>query len=122
MKLISPHLEVDFLVDSGSRLNVLNNDTWNQFKEYHKLQLKASTFVHSAANNSRLQSNGTIKLTLYPDVSECRTLRTLPLHSLSICLTQNLISLGHFFLEKYVDSIKCTSHTLEFKNNDNIKS
>ena len=47
-----PHLEIDFLLDSGATLNILNNDTWNDIKEYHKLQLKASTFVLSAANNS----------------------------------------------------------------------
>ena len=30
-----PHLEIDFLFDSGASLNVLNNDTWNEIKEYH---------------------------------------------------------------------------------------
>ena len=70
-----PHLEIDSLLNSGAMLNVLKNDTWNEFKEYHKLQLKASTFVLSAANNSKLQSNGTIKRTFYPDVTENRTRR-----------------------------------------------
>ena len=74
-KTISPpHLEVDFLLDSGATFNVLNNDTRNEIKEYHKLQLEASKFFLSAANNSRLQSNGTVKLTPYLDVSENRTL------------------------------------------------
>ena len=65
-KTISPpHPEIDFLlVESGASLNVLNNDTWNEINEYHKLQIKASTFVLSAANNSRLQSNGKIQLTI----------------------------------------------------------
>ena len=49
-----PHLEIDFLLDSGATLIVLNNDTWNEIKEYHKLQLKASTFVLSAANYNRM--------------------------------------------------------------------
>ena len=76
-KTISPpHLEIDFLLNSGATFNILNNDTWNEIKEYHKLQLKASTFVLSAANNSKLQSNGTVKLTLYPDLTESKTVRT----------------------------------------------
>ena len=39
-----PHLKINFLLDSGATLNVLNNETWNEIKEYFKLQLKASTF------------------------------------------------------------------------------
>ena len=37
--------------------------------------MKASTFVLSPAKNSKLQSKGTVKLTLYPDVTESRTLK-----------------------------------------------
>ena len=70
-----PKLETDFLLDSGATLCLLNNDTWIGIKEYHKLQLNASIFVLSTAKNSILQSNGTIKLTLYPDVTENITLR-----------------------------------------------
>ena len=65
-----PRLEINFLLDSGAVLNVLNNDAWNEIREHHKLQLKTSTFVLSAAMNSKLQSNGTEKLTLYPDVTK----------------------------------------------------
>ena len=72
---ISPlHLEIDFLLDSGATLNILNTDFWNEIKEYHKLQIKATTFVLSAANKSKLQSSGTIKLTLYLDITESQTL------------------------------------------------
>ena len=79
---------------------------WNEIKEYHKLQLKASTFVLSAANNSKLQSKGAVKLTLYPDVCESRTLK-----NTSFALTFHVSNakfniLGTHFLEKYVDSIK----------------
>ena len=52
-----------FLIDSEALLKVLNNDTWNEIKEYHKLELKASTFVLSAANKSKLQSSGNGKFT-----------------------------------------------------------
>ena len=48
-----PHLEIDFPLESGATLNILNNDTWNGIKEYCKLQLKASRFFLSVANNSK---------------------------------------------------------------------
>ena len=71
-KTISPpHLEIDFLIDSGATLKVFNNDTWNEIKEY-KLQMKASAFALSAANNSKLKSHRTVKINLYPDVTEFR--------------------------------------------------
>ena len=68
-----PHLEIDLLIDSQATLKVLNNDTWNENKEYFKLQMEALKLVLSAANTSKLQSNETVKLTLYPDVTENRT-------------------------------------------------
>ena len=83
-KTISPpHLEIDSLLDSGATLNVLNTDTWNEIKD--KLQLEASTFVLSAANNSKLQSKSTVKLTLYPVVTESRTLKN-TLFTLIFCV------------------------------------
>ena len=27
-----PNLEIDFLIDSGATINILNNDTWKEFK------------------------------------------------------------------------------------------
>ena len=50
--IFPPRLEIDFILDSGATLNILNTDTWNHIKENHKLHLKASTFVLSAANIS----------------------------------------------------------------------
>ena len=32
-----PHLEIDFLIESGATLNVLNKNTWKEIKECHKL-------------------------------------------------------------------------------------
>ena len=122
-KTISPpHLEIDFLLDSGATLNILNNDTWNEIKEYHKLQLKASTFVLSAANNSKLQSNGTIKLKLYRDVTENKTLRNTSFTITFHVTNTKLKVLGTPFLEKYLDSIKCSSHTLQMKDDNEWKS
>ena len=117
-----PHLEIDFFLDSGVTLNILNNDTWNEIKEYHQLQLKAYTFVLSAANNSKLQSNGTVKLKLYPDVTESSILRNTSFTVTFHVTNTKFNILGTPFLEKFVDSIKCSSHTLEMKDNDEIRS
>ena len=122
-KTISPpHLEIDFLLDSGATLNVLNTDTWNEIKDYHKLQLEASTFVLSAANSSKLQSKGTVKLTLYPVVTESPTLKNTSFTLIFYALNTKFNILGTLFLEKYVDSIKCSSHTLELKHKNDVKS
>ena len=117
-----PYLEIVFLLDSGATLYILNTDTWNEIKKYQKLHLKASTFALSAANNSQLQSKGAVKLTLYPDVTENRTLKN-TLFTLTFHVSNTKFNvLGTPFLENYVDSIKCSSHTPEIKHNNDIKS
>ena len=93
----------------------------NEITEYHKLQLKALTFVLSAANNSKLQSSDTEKLTLYPDETENCTLRNTTFAlTFHVSITKFNI-LGTLFLEN-VESIKCSSHTLEIKHNYESKS
>ena len=109
-----PPLAIDFLIGLGATPNVLKNYTWNEIKEYHNLQLKASTFVLSAANNFNLQPHGPIKVTLYQDVTEHRT------HQ-SIIFT-NLNFLGRSLLEKNAETKKCSSHTIEIKHNHEPKS
>ena len=91
-------------------------------KNTTKIPLKASTFVFSAAYNSKLQLNGTVNLTLYPDVTGNRTLR-----NTSFILTFHVSNtkfniLETPFLEKYIDSIKCSSHTLMIKQNHELQS
>ena len=122
-KTISPpQVEIDFLLDSGATLNILNTDTWNELKEYHTLKLKPSKFVLSAANNSKLHSNGTIKLTLYPDVTEIRNFKNTSFTLIFHVSNTKFSILGTLFLEKYVDSIKCSSQTLEINCNGRKKS
>ena len=118
-KTISPpHLEKDFLLDTGATLNILNTDTWNKINEYHNLQIKASTFVLSAAKNSKLPSNGTVKLTLYPDATENRNLKNTSFTLTFHVFNTKFFILGTPFIKKYVESIKCPSHTLEIKHNN----
>ena len=98
-----PHLETEFLLDSGATLNILNNDTWNENKEYHKFYLKARTFVLSAANIFKLQSKGTIKFKFHPDVTESRILRNTSFTPTFHLSNTKFNILGTPFLEKNVD-------------------
>ena len=93
-----------------------------KFEEYHKLQLKASTFVLSTANNSKLQSKGTVNFTLYPYLTESRTLKNTSFTLTFHVSNTKLNILDTLFLEKYVDTVKCSSHTLEMKNINDMKS
>ena len=62
------------------------------------------------------------KLTLYPDVTESRTLENTSLTLTFHVSNTKFNILGTHFLEKYVDSMKGLSHTIEIKHNKDIKS
>ena len=114
-KIISPsHIEIVFLTASGATLNILNIDTRNEYREYHKFQLKTSTFFLSEANKTILQSHRTVKLDLYPDATEHRkhqnTVFTLTFHVL-----KKLNIVGTLFLKIIVESKNFSPHTLEIK-------
>ena len=60
--------EIDFLLDSGATSNLLNEDTWNELK-YNNLHLKLTklTKTLTAADNTKIQTLGTINLGLTPE-------------------------------------------------------
>ena len=50
-----PKLEINFLLDSGATLNLLNKDTWNELKYNNPhLQLTKSVRTLTAANNTKI--------------------------------------------------------------------
>ena len=56
-------LEIDFLLDSGATLNLLNEDTWKELKHNNPhLQLTKSVRTLTAANNTKIETLGTINL------------------------------------------------------------
>ena len=58
-----PILEIDFLLDSGATLNLLNEDTWNELKYNNPhLQLTKSVRTLTAANNTKIETLGTKKI------------------------------------------------------------
>ena len=87
-----------------------------------KLQLfSASTFVLSAENNSNLWSHGTVKLTLYPDITKYRTHQNINFTSMFHISNTQFKLAGTAFLEKCVETIKFSSHKLELKHNNETK-
>ena len=63
-----PILEIDFLLDSGATLNLLNEDTWNEIKYINpEIQLEKANKTLTAANNTTIETYGTVKLPLTPD-------------------------------------------------------
>ena len=63
-----PILEIDFLLDSGATLNLLNEDTWNEIKYNNpKIHLEKANKTLTAANNTTIEAFGKVTLTLTPD-------------------------------------------------------
>ena len=63
-----PILEIDFLLDSGATLNLLNEDTWNELKYNNPhLQLTQSVRTLTAANNTKIETLRNINLNVTPE-------------------------------------------------------
>ena len=62
-----PKLEIDFLLDSGATLNPLN-DIWNEIKyNNQEIRLEQANKTLTAANNTTIETFGTVTLNLTPD-------------------------------------------------------
>ena len=63
-----PIIEIDFLLDSGATLNLLNEDTWNEIKyNSPEIHLERANKTKTAASNTTIKTFGTITLNLTPD-------------------------------------------------------
>ena len=61
-------LEIDFLLDSGATLNLLNEDTWNEIKYNNpEIQLEKANKTLTAANNTTIHTFGRVTLILTPE-------------------------------------------------------
>ena len=68
LKKQRPLLEIDLLLDSGATLNLLNEDTWNEIKYNNPdVRLEQANKTLTAANNTTIETFGTITLNLTPD-------------------------------------------------------
>ena len=63
-----PILEMDFLLDPGATLNLLNGDTWNEIKYNNPdIRLEQANKTLTAANNTTIETFGTVTLNLTPE-------------------------------------------------------
>ena len=61
-------LEIDFVLDSGATLNLINEDTWNEIKYNNSgIHLEKANKTFTAANNTKIETIGTVRLNLTPE-------------------------------------------------------
>ena len=109
-----PILEIDFLLESGATLNLLNEDTWNELKynDPH-LQLTKSVRTLTAANNTKIETLRTINLNVTPErISNSRS-NTHPIFNIFFFVTQcNNNILGTPFFKEYIETINVNTNKL----------
>ena len=114
-----PILETNFLLDSGATLNLLNEDTWNEIKYNNpEIQLEKANKTLTAANNTTIETYGTVKLPLTPD--RISNNRNKPQNSLNIhfYVTQcNHNILGTPFFKEYIETINVNTNRLTLNTN-----
>ena len=99
-----PILEIDFLLDSGATLNLLNEDTWNELKYNNpQLQLTKSVRTLTAANNTKIETLGTINLNVTPERSSNSRSNPHPIFHIFFYVTQfNHNILGTHCFKEYI--------------------
>ena len=120
-----PILETDFLLDSGATLNLLNEDTWNEIKYNNPgIQLEKANKTLTAANNTTIETYGTVKLPLTPD--RISNNRSKPQNNFYIhfYVTQcNHNILGSPFFKEHIETINVNTNRLTLNTNtilDNV--
>ena len=116
-----PRLEIDFVLDSGATLNLLNEDTWNEVKYNNpNIRLEQANKTLTAANNTTIETFGTVTLNLTHDKTS--NSRNKPQHNFSIHIyvTQcNYNILGTPFFKEYIETISVNTNKLTI-NTDTI--
>ena len=106
-----PVLEIDFLLDSGATLNLLNEDTWNEIKYNNPdIRLEQANKKLTVANNTTKETFGTITLNS----------KNKPQHNFSIhfYVTQcNHNILGTPFFKEYIETINVSTNKLTINTN-----
>ena len=114
-----PILEIDSLLDSGATLNLLNEDNWNEIKYNNPdILLEQDNKTLTAANNTTIETLGTVTLNLTPDKTS--NSRNKPQHNFSIhfYVTQcNHNILGTPFFKEYIETINVNTNKLTLNTN-----
>ena len=117
-----PMLEIDFLLDSGATLNLLNEDTWNEIKYNNpEMILDKASKTLTASNNTKIDTFGTVTLNLTPD--RISNNRNKPQNNFCIhfYVTQcNHNILGTPFFKEYIETINVNTNKLTLNTNTNL--
>ena len=114
-----PVLEIDFRLDSGATLNLLNEDTWIEIKYINSdIHLERANKTLTAANNTTIETFGTITINLTPDrISNNRNeiQHNFYIHFYVTQCNHNI--LGTPFFKEYIETINVKTNKLTINNN-----
>ena len=109
-----PILEIDLLLDSGATLNLINEDTWNEIQYNNpEIHLERANKTLTAANNTTIETLGTITLNLTTDrVSNNRNKlqHNFNIHFYITKCIHNI--LGTPFFKEYIETINVNTNKL----------
>ena len=114
-----PKLEIGFLLDSGATLNLLKEDTGNEIK-YNKpdIRLEQAKKTSTAANNTTIDTFGTVTLNLTPDKTSNSRNKHQHNFSIHFYVTQfNHNILGSPFFKEYIETINVYTNKLKMNTN-----
>ena len=119
-----PILEIDFLLDSGATLNLLNEDTWNEIKYNNPdIRLEQANKTLTAANNKTMETFRTVTLNLTSDNTSNSRNKTHYNFSIHFYVTQcNHNILGTPFFKEYMETINVNTNKLTINTNTIIDS
>ena len=114
-----PILEIDFLLDSGATLNILNEDTWNEIKYNNpEIQLEKVNKTLTEANNTTIETYGTVTLPLTPDRISNNRNKHQNNFNIHFYVTQcNHNILGTPFFKEYIETINVNTNRLTLNTN-----
>ena len=114
-----PILEIDFLLYSGATLNLLKEDTWNEIKYNNPdIRLEQAKKTLTAANNTTIETFGTVTLNLTPDKTSKSRNKPQNNFSIHFYVTQcNNNILGTPFFKEYIETINVNKNKLTINTN-----
>ena len=109
-----PILEIDFLLDPGATLHLLNEDTWNEIKYNNpERQLEKANKTLTAANNRTTQTIGTVTFILTPERTSNRRNKLQRNFNIYFFIAQcNHNIHGTPFLKEYIETINVNTNKL----------
>ena len=114
-----PILEIDFVLDSGATLNLLNEDTWNDIKYNNsEIHLERAHKSLTAANKTTMETFGTVTLSLTREKNPTAEIKLQHSFKIYFYVTQcNHNILGTPFFKEYTETINVNTNKLTINTN-----